>query len=76
MGHRRTHLYNIPYAYVHEGKLAFPIYGFGSPASFDRLFVHPPTHYAEVSLLMKAGIPVTTRKPSPLCFSRCFALRW
>jgi hypothetical protein len=53
-GEERT-LYNIPYTYLREGRLAFPAYGY---KSFDRLFVHPPTHYLEIAYLMKLGLPL------------------
>jgi len=53
-------LYNIPYEYVHEGRLEFPVYG-----NYDRLYTHPPTHYLDVALLMKAGLPLYYAEATP-----------
>lgn len=61
-------LFNIPYTFLHEGKVAFPAYGYWYESSYDRLFVHPPTHYLEVGLLMKAGLPLYYAEAVPLVF--------
>jgi len=66
-GEERT-LYSIPYTYLHEGKLAFPAYGYANPVSYDRLFVHPPTHYQEIAYLMKAGLPLYYAEAVPTVF--------
>jgi hypothetical protein len=59
-------LYNIPFTFVHDGKLAFPAYSFQSKPSFDRLYIHPPTHYGEISLLMKLGLPLYYAEAVPV----------
>jgi hypothetical protein len=59
-------LYNIPYTFVHENRVAFPVYGFWYRAAYDKLFVHPPTHYLEVGLLMKAGVPLYYAEAIPV----------
>ncbi len=66
-GEERT-LYSIPYTYMHEGKLAFPAYGYANPVSYDRLFVHPPAHYQEIAYLMKAGLPLYYAEAVPTVF--------
>ncbi|HEV2688635.1 MAG TPA: hypothetical protein VGV35_08780, partial [Bryobacteraceae bacterium] len=72
-GEERT-LYNIPYTYLHEGKLAFPAYGYANPVSYDRLFVHPPTHYKEIGYLMKLGLPLYYAEALPAVFWAIVAL--
>lgn len=59
-------LYNIPYTFQHYGQVAFPAYGYWYHASYDRLFVHPPTHYLAVGILMKLGIPLYYAEAIPL----------
>ena len=45
-------LFNPVYMYLHYGKMTSPVYNF-----FHSMVIHPPTHYLEVALLMKVGIP-------------------
>ncbi|HYL75096.1 MAG TPA: hypothetical protein VEU96_12875 [Bryobacteraceae bacterium] len=66
-GEERT-LYNIPYTYLHEGKVAFPAYAFTSRILYDRLYVHPPTHYLEIAHLMKLGLPLYYAEAVPALF--------
>ncbi len=61
-------LYNIPYTYVHEGKVAFPAYAYTSGILYDRLFVHPPAHYVEIAYLMKLGLPLYYAEALPALF--------
>ena len=58
-------LHDVPYTYVHEGRLAFPVYGFSDRISFDRLFVHSPPHYVEIGYLMKLGLPLYYAEATP-----------
>jgi len=59
-------LYNIPHTYLHQGKIAFPAYGYWYPSSYERLFVHPPTHYFLIGLLLKAGLSLYYAEAVPL----------
>jgi hypothetical protein len=45
-----TGLYNPIYEFVQTGRMTYPVYSF-----YDAMFVHPPVHYLEIGLLMKAG---------------------
>jgi len=65
-GSEEPTLFNIPFTYVHEGKLALPVYGYWYRASYDQLFVHPPTHYWEVGWLMKLGVPLYYAEATPV----------
>jgi hypothetical protein len=49
-------VFNPPYVFARLHQLAFPAFGVGQPASFDRLYVHLPTHYAMIGALMRAGV--------------------
>ena len=58
-------LQNVPYTYVHEGKLAFPVYGYYDRANYDRMIMHSPTHYWEIGCLMKLGLPLYYAEATP-----------
>ena len=72
-GEERT-LHSIPFTYVHDGKLALPVYGYSSRTSYDRLFVHPPVHYWEIGLLMRLGLPLYYAEASPTLFAALLCL--
>lgn len=55
-GSEEPTLLNAPYTFEHFGQISFPVYGYNFEPSFHRLFVHPPTHYMIVGLLMRVGI--------------------
>jgi len=61
-------LHNVPYTYVNEGRMAFPVYGFYDRANYDRLFMHSPTHYWEIGYLMKLGLPLYYAEATPALF--------
>lgn len=44
-------LYNPVYTFVHYHKMTYPVHG-----RFDRMEIHPPTHYLLVGWLMRFGI--------------------
>jgi len=46
-------LFNPAYAFAYLHHLAYPSYGF-----FDAMFVHPPTHYVLMGILLRAGAPL------------------
>jgi hypothetical protein len=46
-------LFNPVYMYVNYGIMTYPAYG-----QFHSMYVHPPTHYVVLALLMKAGVPL------------------
>lgn len=46
-------LFNPIYMYVNYGYVAYPTY-----YQFHSMFIHPPTHYFVLGLIMKAGIPL------------------
>jgi hypothetical protein len=55
-GTEEAGLLNVPYMIAEYGKLAFPLYGYWFNAAYDKLFVHMPTHYFVVGVLMRLGI--------------------
>lgn len=59
-------LWNIPYYYLHEDRMAFPAYGYWYRSSYGSLFVHPPVHYFLVGGLMKLGLPLYYAEAAPL----------
>jgi hypothetical protein len=67
-GLEETGLLNAPYTFAHYGKLAFPVYGYWYEAAYDRLFVHPPTHYLVVGLLLKLGVGLYYAEAIPVLF--------
>jgi hypothetical protein len=67
-GLEETGLWNAPYTFAHYGKLAFPVYGYWYEAAYDRLFVHPPTHYLVVGLLLKLGASLYYAEAIPVLF--------
>ena len=73
-GSEERTLYNIPYTYLTEGKLAFPAYGFWYPSSYDRVIVHPPTHYKEIGYLMLWGLPLYYAEAAPTVLCALVAL--
>ncbi|MBI3726500.1 hypothetical protein HY251_21460 [bacterium] len=44
-------LFNVAYMFAREGSLSFP-----AQLQYDRLSVHPPTHYLEVGSALRAGL--------------------
>ena len=46
-------LFNPVYMYLHYGKMTYPAH-----EQFDTMFVHPPTQYFLVALLMRTGLSV------------------
>lgn len=77
-GSEEPTLFNAPYTFEHYGAISFPVYGYNSPPSFHRLFVHPPTHYLIVGLLMKAGLGLYYAEAvPPVVFAiLCMVLIW
>jgi hypothetical protein len=46
-------LFNPVYTYLHSGKMTYPAHG-----QFDAMFIHPPTQYFLIAMLMHFGLSV------------------
>ena len=65
-GSEEPTLFNIPFTYLHDGRLALRVYGYWYRAAYDQLFVHPPTHYWEIARLMKLGVRLYYAEATPV----------
>jgi len=45
-------LFNPIYMFLTTGRMTYPVH-----YAFDEMVIHPPIHYLEIALLMKAGVP-------------------